>query len=223
MVFRILVTLLIAYLIGGIPVGLFIVKMISGKDVRHVGSGRVGGTNAMRAAGLVAGVLTAALDAGKGILTGYLAGVLVPGNTWVKVAAVIFAVVGQVYSIFLVRRNNQGKNELHGGAGGSTTLGGAIALFPLSWAIILPLALLVFVFVGYASVTTISIAFFSLMIFLVRAITGAGPWVHVLYGGVTLIIVLVALQPNLKRLRDGTERVVGLRAWRKKRAENQMQ
>jgi glycerol-3-phosphate acyltransferase PlsY len=223
MVLRILVTLVIAYLLGGIPVGLFIVKLISGKDVRHVGSGRVGGTNAMRAAGLAAGVLTAALDAGKGILAGYLAGVLIPGNTWVKVAAVIFAVVGQVYSVFLVRRNNLDKLELHGGAGGSTTLGGAIALFPLSWAIILPLALLVFVFIGYASVTTISIAFFSLMIFLVRAITGSGPWVHVVYGVVTLFIVLIALQPNLKRLKDGTERVVGLRAWRKKKTENKAQ
>ena len=63
MVSKILAVIAISYLIGAIPVGLFVVKLISGKDVRQVGSGRVGGTNAMRAAGLAAGILTAALDA----------------------------------------------------------------------------------------------------------------------------------------------------------------
>lgn len=219
MVSKILAVIVISYLIGAIPVGLFVVKLISGKDVRQVGSGRVGGTNAMRAAGLAAGVLTAALDAGKGILVGYLSELLLPGVTWVKVVGVILAVVGQVYSIFLVRKNAAGKLQLHGGAGGSTTLGGAIALFPMSWAVILPLALFVFVFVGYASVTTISIAFFSLALFVVRTLMGLAPWEFVLYGIVTLCIVLMALQPNLKRLKEGTERMVGLRAWRHKKSE----
>ena len=44
--------LLVSYVIGSIPMGYVIVKAISGQDVRTVGSGRTGGTNAMRAAGL---------------------------------------------------------------------------------------------------------------------------------------------------------------------------
>jgi glycerol-3-phosphate acyltransferase PlsY len=220
--FLIVVGMLIAsYLIGSIPVGLGIVKLISGKDVRQIGSGRIGGTNAMRAAGFVAGLVTALLDAGKGIIAGYLADLLVPGNNWAKVAAVIMAVLGQVYSIFLMHRNENNKLVFHGGAGGSTTLGGAIALFHMSWVIILPLVVIVFVVIGYASVTTISIALFSFIILLNRAITNQGPWEYVLYGVSTLIIVLYALRPNLQRLKEGTERAVGLRAYLQKKLENQ--
>lgn len=222
MFIKVLVVILISYLIGAIPVGLFVVKIISGKDVRKIGSGRVGGTNAMRAAGFMAGALTATLDAGKGILVGFLAGLLIPGNIWAKIAAVILAVLGQVFSIFLIQKNAEGKLILHGGAGGSTTLGGAIALFPMSWVVILPLAAVVFVVIGYASVTTISIALFSLSLFLIRAIEGLGPYEYILYGIATLALVLIALRPNLKRLMAGTERAVGLRAYFQKKAENEI-
>ena len=210
---------LVSYLIGAIPVGLFVVKIISGKDVRQFGSGRVGGTNAMRAAGFAAGALTASLDAGKGILVGYLAGLMLPGNMWAKIAAVILAVIGQVFSIFLIKKATNGKLIFHGGAGGSTTLGGAIALFPMSWVVILPLAAVVFVVIGYASVTTISIALFSLALFLIRGVEGLGPKEYIFYGIATLALVLIALRPNLKRLMEGTERAVGLRAYFQKKSE----
>lgn len=223
MVLTVLLLFTSAYLIGSIPVGVFIVRVFTGKDVRQMGSGRSGGTNAMRAAGFLAGMLTAAFDAGKGILIGYLAGLLIPGNIWFKVISLILAVIGQIYSVFLLERNESGKFTLRGGAGGSTTLGGAISLWPLSWAIILPLVVLVYIAIGYASVTTISIALFSLILFIIRAITGAGPWEFIVYGIVTLVIVLIALKPNLQRLREGTERTVGLRAYLQKRSEKNNQ
>jgi len=218
MVLMVIIVFISAYLIGSIPVGVFIVRIFTGKDVRQTGSGRSGGTNAMRAAGLLAGLLTAAFDVGKGILAGYLAGVLVPGSIWVKVISLILAVLGQIYSVFLIEKNESGKIILRGGAGGSTTLGGAISLWPMSWAIILPLVVLVYIAIGYASVTTISIALFSLILFIARAIAGFGPWEFIVYGLVTLVIVLVALKPNLQRLREGTERTVGLRAYLQKKS-----
>ena len=49
--------LLAAYIFGSIPFGLIVVKMMTGKDIRTIASGRTGGTNAMRAAGPWAGVL----------------------------------------------------------------------------------------------------------------------------------------------------------------------
>jgi len=181
-----------AYLIGSIPVGVFIVTIFTGKDVRLMGSGRSGGTNAMRAAGFLAGLLTAGFDVGKGILAGYLVGVLVPGNIWVKVISLILAVIGQIYSVFLIERDESGKMTLRGGAGGSTTLGGAISLWPMSWAIILPLVVLVYIVIGYASVTPSSLALFSLILFIARAIAGTGPWEFIVYGLLTLMIVLIA-------------------------------
>jgi len=219
MALMVILAFISAYLIGSIPVGVFIVRIFTGKDVRLMGSGRSGGTNAMRAAGFLAGLLTAGFDVGKGILAGYLASVLVPGNIWVKVISLILAVIGQIYSIFLLERNESGRMTLRGGAGGSTTLGGAIALWPMSWAIILPLVVLVYILIGYASVTTISIALFSLILFISRAVAGVGPWEFIVYGLLTLLIVLVALKPNLQRLREGTERTVGLRAYLQKKSE----
>ena len=60
--------ILLSYVIGSIPFGLLVVKLKTGKDIRDVESGRTGGTNAMRAAGLGAGIATAMLDILKGAI-----------------------------------------------------------------------------------------------------------------------------------------------------------
>lgn len=209
-----------AYVVGSIPFGLLFVWLFTGKDVRRIESGRTGGTNAMRAAGFLAGLLTAAGDAFKGVAAGWIAGWLAPEHAWVRVASTLLAIVGHNYSLFLLEKRSKGGIRLRGGAGGAPAFGGAIALWPEAGLIIFPLAGLIYLLVGYASVTTMSVAFFSILIFTARAILGLSPWIYVVYGFGALIIVAWALRPNLARLRDGTERVVGLRAyWQRKRAE----
>jgi acyl phosphate:glycerol-3-phosphate acyltransferase len=209
---KLLLVIFAAYLIGSVPVGYLIVRIFKGVDVRSIGSGRVGTTNTVRAAGPLAGVITAILDAGKGILAAFVAHQVFPGSHWVKVVAVILAVVGQIFSVFLIEKTKLGQYQFSGGAGGATTMGGAIALWPVSLIIILPMVLIVYFGIGYASLTTISIAFFSLVLFAYNAAVGMGPWEYLLYGVATLIIVIYTLRPNLERLKNGTERVVGLRA-----------
>lgn len=212
-----ILTLTLAYLMGSIPFGFLVVKLINGRDVREVESGRTGGTNAMRAAGVGAGVLTAVLDVLKGAGTAWVVSWLLPGQIWVQVAAALLAIVGHNYSIFLLKREN-GRWKLRGGAGGATCLGGAIALWnPIIW-IILPAAVLVYLFIGYASVTTMSIAFIAMIVFIVRAILGLSPWAYVIYGALALLVLVWALRPNVIRLIEGTERVVGFRAkWLQKK------
>ena len=202
--------LLLSYLAGSIPFGWIIVKIATGKDVTQVESGRTGGTNAMRAAGLLAGLLTGFFDVMKGVSTAWIVSWLVPGFPWVRVAAGLMAVMGHNHSIFLVERDPvTNRIRLRGGAGGATVLGGAIALWPSTWYIVLPLSAAVFLFGGYASLTTISVAFFSIVIFGYRAWIGQSPWEYVMYGVISLLVVLWALRPNLKRLKEGTERRVG--------------
>jgi glycerol-3-phosphate acyltransferase PlsY len=206
-------TFILSYLSGSIPFGWIIVKIANGKDVRHIESGRTGGTNAMRAAGVFAGILTALGDVMKGVATGWIVGWLVPGIPWIRVVAALLAIMGHNHSVFLLERDPEtGKVRSRGGAGGATVLGGAIALWPQAWYIVLPLSALVFLFGGYASVTTMSIAFFSIVVFGYRAWIGLSPWEYSLYGVASEFIVLYALRPNLRRLKEGTERVVGLRA-----------
>lgn len=209
--------LLLAYLVGSIPFGWLVVKIASGKDVRTVESGRTGGTNAMRAAGFLAGLFTVGLDVLKGISTAWITAWLAPGNDWVKVAAALLAILGHNYSIFLIEKNTHGRVHLGGGAGGATCLGGAIAVGGPLMFLVIPLAGLVFAFIGYASVTTISVAVLAMLISIYQAAFLGLPWLYVAYGFLSIGIVLWALRPNLKRLREGNERAVGLRAYLQKR------
>jgi len=213
----IILVIMLAYLFGSIPFGVIIVKIGTGRDVRSMGSGRTGGTNAMRAAGFFAGALTAILDFSKAALAVGLTRIVInPDIAWVEVLAGLAAVLGHNYSIFLPERTPTGRWHLRGGAGGAPALGGAFGLWYPSFLLIFPLAALVFYFVGYASLTTISVAFFTMLLFIYRAAVGLSPWEYAVYGAVALVVVLWALRPNLRRLRAGTERLHGFRA-RKKR------
>ena len=205
---------LLSYLIGSIPFGLIVVKISTGRDIRFIGSGRIGGTNVMRAAGLLAGAITAILDILKGYSSKWVVDWLFPeAPPIVRVLTAAFAIWGSIHSIFLMEKKKTGGYHLLGGAGGATAGGAAMALFTNAWYYLIPIGVLVFIFIGYASVTTISIALTSLVIFSVRAIQGTSPWQYIIFGVLALLEVLYALRPNLVRLRNGTERMVGLRAY----------
>lgn len=212
--------LLAAYLFGSIPFGLLLVKMINGKDLRAVESGRTGGTNAFRAAGFGAGLLTAILDILKSALTVWLARALTP-HAWIHVLAPVAAVIGHNHSIFLPERGADGRLHLRGGAGGAAALGGTFGLWSPALPIMLPLGLLIWWGIGYASVTTLSIGLMTMIIFSVRAALGLAPWAYVLYGLLVELLMIWALRPNIKRLIAGTERRHGLPVkLREKQARN---
>ena len=213
--------LLASYIIGSVPFGLLIVKLRTGQDIRNIASGRTGGTNAMRAAGFWAGIFTALFDILKGAGSVWLAQAVAPANDWLHVFAPIFAILGHNYSIFLPEFDeNKRFKGLRGGAGGAPSVGGAFGLWPWSLAIILPLGVIVFFTLGYASITTMSVALFAIIVFAVRAVNGF-PWVDVLYGVLAELILIWALRPNIKSLIEGNERVVkfSLHGWLKARRE----
>jgi acyl phosphate:glycerol-3-phosphate acyltransferase len=204
-------TLIAGYIIGSIPFGLIVVRLMSGKDIRTVASGRTGGTNAMRAAGPWAGVFTAILDILKAAATVWLARWLTL-NVWIHALTPIAAILGHNYSIFLMERGPEGKVRLRGGAGGAAAGGGAFGLWSPAAFILVPFGLLVWYGSGYASITTLSIGLMTIVIFAVRAALGQGPWEYMLYGILAEILMIWALRPNIKRLMDGTERQHGLPA-----------
>jgi glycerol-3-phosphate acyltransferase PlsY len=204
---------LLGYLLGSIPFGLIIVKLKTGKDIRAVESGRTGGTNAMRAAGLPAGLLTAALDILKGAVVVWIAQALWPNDHWAHILGPIGAILGHNYSLYLPEYDDNGRFvRLRGGAGGAPALGGALGLWPPSLLMILPLGAVVFFGLGYASLTTISVGFFALLIFGVRAYFGmpGASWIDALYGLIGAVLLMWALRPNIQKLFNGTERVVGI-------------
>jgi len=216
--------LLLSYIIGSIPFGWLIVKMKTGRDIRVIESGRTGGTNAMRAAGFWAGLLTAIMDILKGATAVWIAQAVVPEGHLFHVLAPIAAIIGHNYSIFMPERNENGRIiRLRGGAGGAPSVGGTFGLWGPSIFLIFPLGALVFFTVGIASITTMSVAFFAIIIFAIRAWLGLGPWVEVLYGVLAEILLIWALRPNLKKLFSGQERIVrqSLHGWIKSKRETQ--
>lgn len=213
--------ILLAYVFGSIPFGLLIVKLKTGKDIREVESGRTGGTNAMRAAGFWAGIATAVLDILKGFGAVWVAYQVTPDH-WAHVIAPLAAILGHNHSIFLPERNAEGKLvRLRGGAGGAPSIGGAMGLWPGSILIILPLGMLAFFTIGIASITTMAVALFAIIIFAVRASQGLMSPIDVWYGIGAEVLLVLALRPNLKKLFQGNERVVkySLNGWLRARRE----
>ena len=209
----------LGYLIGAVPVGLLIVKRITGKDIRMVGSGRSGATNVIRAAGMGAGLLTALLDLVKGALPIWLMKLVIPEWPWAHMLAGVAAVLGHNYSIFLREvvtnpKTGSTRTVLRGGAGGVTTVGGAIGLWPWTGAILVPTGAAILFGVGYASLATMSGGIMTTIIMAVRSSQDLAPTAYVYYGLSCLALQLWALRPNIKRLLNGTERLVG---WRAKR------
>jgi glycerol-3-phosphate acyltransferase PlsY len=214
--------LLLSYVVGSIPFGWLIVKLKTGLDIRVIESGRTGGTNAMRAAGFWAGLLTAIMDILKGAMAVWLAKAILPGLHLVHVLAPIAAILGHNYSIFVPKRDEQGRIiGFRGGAGGAPAVGGAFGLWGPSIFIILPLGALIFFTIGIASITTMSVAFFALIIFTVRTWLGLTPWIDILYGVLAEILLIWALRPNLKKLFSGQERIVrqSLHGWIRSKRE----
>jgi glycerol-3-phosphate acyltransferase PlsY len=212
---------ILGYILGSIPFGLLIVKIKTGKDLRTVESGRTGGTNAARAAGFSAGLLTALTDILKGASAVWIAQALTPDNHVVHVLAPIFAILGHNYSLFMMERDENGKMKFRGGAGGAPALGGAMGLWLPMFPIAFGIGALIWFTLGIASLTTMAIGLVVIIIFAVRASLGLQDPVDVSYGIVAELLLIWALRPNIKKLLAGNERVIGLslNGWLRARKE----
>ncbi len=214
-------TVIAGYIIGSIPFGLLIVKIKTGKDIREVESGRTGGTNAVRAAGFGAGLLTAILDILKGACAVWLAQVILPQEHIFHVLAPIGAILGHNYSVFLIDRDEDGKLHFHGGAGGAPALGGAVGLWPWMFPIVFGLGAVVWFTIGIASITTMAIALIVIITFAIRASLGLQEPIDIWYGVFAELLLMWALRPNIRKLFAGNERVVkfSLNGWLRARKE----
>jgi glycerol-3-phosphate acyltransferase PlsY len=161
---------LAAYLLGSIPTG-FLVAKAKGIDIRSVGSGNIGATNAMRVLGKPAGIFVLLADAAKGYIACF-AGILIytaiflltrqsignsndpSSNTMpplerLELIAGIFAVLGHNYTCWL---------KFKGGKGIATTAGVFLALAPWALLVALVVFILAILLTKYVSVGSIAAA-----------------------------------------------------------------
>ena len=189
-----------------------------GIDLRDVGSGRTGGTNSLRAAGLGVGFLTFVMDIVKGsaavlVTKAILGDMLAPAYLpWAEAAAGVMAVVGHNWSVFL---------KFGGGAGTGPNVGWAMAVWWPVAVITCIVGGILLLGVGMASVASLAIAALIPIVFATRYFMGIDPTAAYMVGGlITAAIVTWALRPNIKRLLAGEERLVGPAAKRKEKKES---
>jgi glycerol-3-phosphate acyltransferase PlsY len=195
-----LVTLLLAlggYLLGSIPFGILLAKILGGKDVRQHGSGNIGATNVSRVAGPLAGILTLALDAAKGGAAVWLAARLADHRASAMMFAGVSALLGHCYPIWL---------RFKGGKGVATALGIFIALCPLAALAAFVLFLLVVLFWRYVSLGSLAAAAaMPLLVYFLWA-PGHAPPVAIDLGTLfASALIFYKHAANLQRLADGTE------------------
>lgn len=112
--------LIISYLLGSVPFGLIIAKLVNKVDIRKIGSGNIGATNVMRVGGLRVAGLVWLLDMVKAIVA-VLIGRYVGGEVF-AVWCGFFAVIGHCFPIWL---------RFHGGKGVSALFGVLLAVNPI--------------------------------------------------------------------------------------------
>jgi glycerol-3-phosphate acyltransferase PlsY len=195
-----------AYLLGSIPTG-FLVAKAKGIDIRAVGSGNIGATNAMRVLGKPAGIFVLLIDALKGWvavrgLAFWIANNFFPydslGTTleFCAVLAGICVVIGHNYTCWL---------KFKGGKGIATTAGVYLVLAPWALLIALGVFILAVAITRYVSVGSIAAA---IALPIGTFFTQSGLLVDV----ATIVLGLLAIykhKSNIQRLMSGTESRLG--------------
>jgi glycerol-3-phosphate acyltransferase PlsY len=192
-------TIILGYFCGAFPTGYVIAKLWRGVDVRKFGSGRTGGTNVLRAAGVGPAIVTVVGDTLKGYVAVVLAQALL-GTPLAGALAGVAAILGHNYSVFLGWK---------GGAGSMTNIGALFALSPVAALVVAVGGLIPLIVLRFASLGSVVAATLTTLSLLVGAILGQIPAQYVIYGMLSSSITLYELRKNIERLRTGTERKIG--------------
>jgi len=188
-----LLAILIAYLLGAIPFGYLLTRFTTGKDIRTEGSGNIGATNVLRAAGRGAAVATMALDMAKGFAAVWIAGLLTDNSPgWMSDAA-LAVMVGHAFPIFL---------GFKGGKAVATFAGAFLYLTPvpaLAGVIVFVITVTVTRYISAGSI--LAAATFPIAVWLIEHPT---PNV-VLVAAIAGAIVVYLHKDNMRRMRSGKE------------------
>ena len=192
-------SLALAYLLGAVPSGLLLVRWTRGEDVRRIGSGNIGATNVVRAAGWKAGLAVLAADAAKGYLAVWLAGWIGEDSaTWLA-AAMAAAVAGNTLNVFL---------RLRGGKGFATAAGAMLALAPLPAAALAVVFFVTAALTRHVSAGSIATAISAPLALWIIEHPGPAPVALV---AAAAALILYRHAGNIRRLREGSEPVFRLR------------
>jgi glycerol-3-phosphate acyltransferase PlsY len=189
--------MLVAYLAGSIPVGALVAQRVGGPDLRSIGSGRTGGTNALRALGRKWAAVVVLGDLLKGALPVLLAR-LVTGDPLVEVLCGGAAVAGAIWSVFAGFRS---------GRGVGTGVGTMLVIQPVAVLLAAPVFFVVILLTRYVSLGSLlgSAEMVPAMLLMMLLVPNT-PLPYVIYTAVGAAFIWLAHADNIDRLLHGTER-----------------
>jgi glycerol-3-phosphate acyltransferase PlsY len=192
------VLMLLAYLAGSVPVGVLVARLSGGTDPRTVGSGRTGGTNALRALGRKWAAVVVIGDLAKGAVPVLVARWITGGDALVEVLCGASAVAGAIWSVFAGFRS---------GRGVGTGVGTMLVIQPLAVVLAAPVFIGAILLTRYVSLGSLlgSAAMFPAMLLFLLVAPGT-PLSYVIYVGVGAAFIWLAHSDNIDRLLHGTER-----------------
>ena len=189
--------ILLCYFIGSIPFGYIIVKLISHIDIRTVGSGNIGATNAGRVLGKWGFITVFILDFLKGFIPLFLIKNYY-GENYVLLLAALFIILGHMFTIFL---------KFKGGKGVATGLGIFTAIDPLA-------TLIGIIIFAIAALLSKMVSFSSILASIGVA---AYLWISNRWTALNVIVTVIVLliiyrhKENIKRICQGKENKIGVR------------
>lgn len=191
---RLIAALGSAYLVGSIPTAYLLVKLVKRVDVRTLGSGNVGATNALRVAGTWAGLTVLLSDLAKGLVAVLVIAPLLlrSATPTLQLACGVMAVVGHVFPVFL---------KFRGGKGVATTIGVLLGIMPFTAGVFLVVWVIAFLGCRYVSVGSMAAAIALPITQLLHRRT----WFEILLGVILATVILVRHRANVVRLVQGQE------------------
>lgn len=197
------VKFLISYFIGSVMGAMIVGTLRGGVDIRTMGSGNAGGTNALRTQGVGFAVGVVLIDIGKGVIgTGVVPGLELPfiatdpllSRQWLTLCCGAAAVFGHVWPIY---------HRFRGGKGAATLVGSLAVIGP---ELILPLVLVwawMIIMSGYVGVATM-VAAISVPVWIgITRLPADQPLF--IYSSVMALFIVLWHRPNIRRMREGSE------------------
>ena len=203
--------IILGYLLGAIPFGVLVARVVGQGDVRKYGSGKTGATNVLRVAGKKAAALVAVLDISKGALAVVFAGLIIGRNYLVvgnfalgalvaQCVAALASMAGHNWPIFL---------KFKGGRGVATFFGGLVALCPAAAIFGGEVLVLGAGLTRFASLGSIAGVVGTYTILVPLTVLNGFPIEYLVYALIGTIAIIVMHRDNIARLLAGKERRLG--------------
>ncbi len=187
-----LIAVILSYLLGSVPVGYLLVRILHGKDIRECGSGNIGATNVARVVGKKLGIITLFLDILKGLAAVMVISLIAGDVVIVRLLCALAVIAGHNWPVFL---------KFRGGKGVATTAGALIGLAPLVFISAVCVWAVVFTIWKYVSLASIIAAVsLPLFMFIYRQ-----PASYQIMGVIVAVIGIWRHRSNISRLSAGKE------------------